>query len=167
MTGAVAYPNANVFQRLARRLAASGFGSWLFARLLHRMDRPIFRLTRGRHTFASLASGLPVVMLTTTGARSGKARTVPVLGLPTEGGIAVIASNWGQRSNPGWYHNLCAHPEGEVFVDGETYHFHADEAEGDERARIWESGVRVYPGWSQYERRASNRRIHVFVLRRA
>ena len=82
---------------MARRFAASGFGSWLFAHLLHRMDRPIFRLTRGRRTFASLAWGLPVVMLTTTGARSGKVRTVPVLGLPTEGGIAVIASNWGQQ----------------------------------------------------------------------
>jgi deazaflavin-dependent oxidoreductase (nitroreductase family) len=167
MTGAVAYPNANVFQRLARRFAGSAFGSWLFARLLHRIDRPIFRLTRGRHTFTSLASGLPVVMLTTTGARSGKVRTVPVLGLPTEGGIAVIASNWGQRDNPGWYYNLCAHPEGEASVNGETYPFQADEAEGDERSRIWESGVRIYPGWPKYERRASNRRIHVFVLRRA
>ena len=56
----------------------------------------MYRTTRGRHTFASLVSGLPVVILTTTGARSGQPRSVPVLALPTEYGYAVIASNWGQ-----------------------------------------------------------------------
>ena len=50
-----------------RRFAASGPGSWLFARVLHRIDRPIYRLTGGRHTLASLVSGLPVVMLTAHG----------------------------------------------------------------------------------------------------
>ncbi len=73
----------NALQRALRRFAASRPGSWLFARILHRIDRPVYRLTRGRHTFASLVSGLPVVMLTTTGARSGRPRSVPVLGLPT------------------------------------------------------------------------------------
>src|SRR5947209_1572003 len=78
------------------------------------LDRPIHRLTRGRHTMGSLLSGLPVVMLTTTGARSGKPRTVPILGIPVQGGVAVIASNWGQQHHPSWYHNLRAHPEAQV-----------------------------------------------------
>src|SRR5689334_16660316 len=102
-----------------RRFASSGPGSWLFARVAHRMDRPVFRWTRGRHTVGSLLTGLPVVMLTTTGARSGQQRTVPILGLPTgDGGLAVIASNFGQPKQPGWFYNLRARPEGDVVVDG-------------------------------------------------
>jgi deazaflavin-dependent oxidoreductase (nitroreductase family) len=159
-----AYAEANPIQRFLRRFAASGPGSWLFARVLHRIDRPVYRLTRGRHTFASLVSGIPVVMLTTTGARSGQPRSVPVLGLPTPEGLAVIASNFGQRRHPAWYHNLRANPVGQVAVDGEVRGFRAIEAQGERRERIWEQGLRVYPGWSQYERRASHRRIAVFVL---
>jgi deazaflavin-dependent oxidoreductase (nitroreductase family) len=147
-----------------RRFAASGPGSRLFARVMHHIDRPVYKLTGGRHTFASLASGLPVVMLTTTGARTGVSRTVPVLGLPTPDGLAVIASNYGQPHHPAWYHNLRANPEGKVTVDGMTRAFRATEAAGDVRARIWQEGLKVYPGWSQYERRAANREIAVFVL---
>ena len=152
-------------QRLLRRFGATRPGSWFFARTLQYIDRPVYRLTRGRHTFASLTSGLPVVMLTTTGAKSGRPRTVPVLGLPTPNGIAVVASNYGQRHHPAWYHNLRANPEGEVTVDGTTRRFRAYEAEGEERARIWEEALAVYPGWSEYERRTTpHRRIAVFVL---
>ena len=158
------YDRANFVQRLIRRFASSGPGSFFFARVLHRIDRPIFKLTRGRHTLASLVSGLPVVMLTTIGAKSGLERTVPVLGLPTGDGIAVIASNFGQKKHPAWYHNLKANPRGRVTVDGQTRDFTARIAEGEERQRIWDEGLRVYPGWSQYERRASHRRIAVFVL---
>lgn len=122
-TEPLTFEDANALQRALRRLAASGPGAWLFARVLYRIDRPVYRITRGRHTFASFLSGIPVVMITTTGARSGRPRTVPVLGLPTPDGLAVIASN-----------------------------------------KIWTEGLRVYPGWSQYERRASHRRIAVFVL---
>jgi deazaflavin-dependent oxidoreductase (nitroreductase family) len=158
------YSQANRLQRATRRFASSGPGSWLFARVSHRIDRPVYRLTRGRHTFGSLVSGIPVVMLTTTGARSGRPRTVPVLGLPTEYGLVVVASNFGQQRHPAWYHNLRADPEGEVALDGTARRFRAVEAEGERRARIWEKGLEVYPGWSQYERRASHRRIAVFVL---
>ncbi len=161
------YAEANLLQRLMRKFGASPPGSWLFARILHRIDRPIYRWTKGRYTFASLASGLPVVMLTTTGARSGLPRTVPVLGLPTPDGLAVIASNFGQDHHPAWYYNLRAKPEGEVRVDDDTYGFRATEAEGEVRARIWQQGLAIYPGWSQYERRASGREICVFVLERA
>jgi deazaflavin-dependent oxidoreductase (nitroreductase family) len=159
-----AFERANGLRKGLRRFAASGPGSWLFARVLHRIDRPVYRLTRGRQTFASLLSGIPVVMLTTTGAQSGRPRTVPVLGLPTADGLAVVASNFGQHRNPGWYHNLRANPEGSVAVDGQVRRFRAVEVEDDRRRRIWQEGLRVYPGWSQYERRASNRRIAVFVL---
>lgn len=163
----ITYDRANRFQRVLRQFAASGAGSWLFARVLHHIDRPVFRMTRGRYTFASLLSGIPVVMLTTTGAKSGEPRTVPVLGIPTAEGPVVIASNFGQRRHPGWYYNLRAHSEAEVAVDGVKRPVRAAEVVGEERARIWQEGLRVYPGFAQYERRASHRDICMFVLRPA
>ena len=160
----IAYDQANFVQKFLRRFAASGPGSWLFARIMHRIDRPVYRLTRGRYTFASLLSGIPVVMLTTTGAKSGQPRTVPVLGIPWQDGVAIIASNFGQYRHPACFHNLRAHPEAEVVVDGTRRSVLAVEAEGERRAEIWKEGLRVYPGFGQYERRASHRRISVFVL---
>ncbi|MGN6868027.1 MAG: nitroreductase family deazaflavin-dependent oxidoreductase [Solirubrobacteraceae bacterium] len=164
MAGAIAYDRANRSQKLVRRFAAGGPGSWLFARVAHHLDRPVHRMTRGRHTLGSAITGLPVVMLTTTGARSGQPRTVPVLGIPFSAGVAVIASNFGQRHQPAWYYNLRAHPDAQVVIDGIRRSVRAVEAEGDRRAEIWQEGLRVYPGFSQYERRASHRRISVFVL---
>ena len=164
MAERLTYEQANLVQRIIRRFAATGPGSWLFARVLHRIDRPVYRLTRGRHTLANLVSGLPVVMLTTTGARSGLRRTVPVLGLPSSDGLVVIASNFGQERHPAWYHNLRANPHAHVTVNGIKRAIRASEVEGATRAHIWQEGLRVYPGWSQYERRASNRQIAVFVL---
>lgn len=158
------YDRANRAQRAIRQFAASGPGAWLFARLLKHIDRPVHRLTRGRHTFASLVSGIPVVMLTTVGARSGRLRTVPLLGIPDEGDIAIIASNFGQHRHPAWYHNLRARPDVEVVVDGRRRPVRAVLADGERRARIWQSGLHIYPGFGQYERRAAHRDIAVFVL---
>ena len=162
--GAFAYERANAFQKFVRRFAASGPGAWLFARVAPHLDRPVHRLSGGRFTLGSLVAGIPVVMLTTTGARSGEPRTAPVLGIPVEGGLAIIASNFGQRRHPAWFHNLRAHPEAEVVVDRIRRRVRAIEADGDRRAAIWQEGLRVYPGFGQYERRASHRRISVFVL---
>jgi deazaflavin-dependent oxidoreductase (nitroreductase family) len=164
MSEPTSYDHANTAQRILRRFSASGPGSWLFARLLHRIDRPIHRLTRGRYTFSSLVSGLPVVMLTTVGAKTGQRRTVPVLGLPTENTLAIIASNFGQSRHPAWYHNLRKHPDADIVVNGKRRRVQAVEATGHRRAEIWEEGLRVYPGFGQYERRAAHRDIAVFVL---
>ena len=164
MSEPITYDQANALQKVLRLFGASGPGSWLFARILHRIDRPVHRLTRGRYTFASLLSGIPVVMLTTTGAKSGQPRTVPVLGIPTQGTVAIIASNFGQSRHPSWYHNLRAHPYAEVVVDGAHRRVRAVEVDGERRAEIWNEGLRVYPGFRQYERRAPHRRISVFVL---
>src|SRR4051794_22743331 len=162
----MSYADANFLQRLMRRFASSGIGSWLFAKTAHHIDRPVFKLSKGKRTFGSMVTGLPIVMVTTKGAKTGKLRTVPVLGLPTDGGIAVIASNFGQHNNPGWYYNLRANPEGNYSIVGEdgSVRCRAVEATGERRQAIWETGLRVYPGWTQYEKRASHRAIVVFVL---
>ena len=158
------YTEANPFYRFMRSFAATRPVSWLFARTLHHVDRPVFRLTGGKHTFASLVSGLPVVMLTTTGARSGKERTLPLLGFPDGERMVVIASNYGQLHHPSWYHNLRANPEATLSVGGKARKVVAREVEGDERQRLWRLGLAVYPGWSGYERHAAGRRIPVITL---
>jgi deazaflavin-dependent oxidoreductase (nitroreductase family) len=158
------YRDANPLHRFVRGFAATAPVSWVFARTLHHVDRPVFRLTGGRHTFASLVSGLPVVMLTTTGARSGKRRTLPLLGIPDGERTVVIASNYGRAHNPSWYYNLRERPEAKLSVGGKRRRVLAHEADGGERDRLWRLGLEVYPGWTGYERRARPRRIPVMVL---
>ncbi len=164
MTAAISYAQANPFHRAIRWFAATRVGDWLFANVLRRLDGPVYRLTSGRHTAANLLSGLPVVQLTTTGARTGRARTVPVLGVPTPGGLAVVASNFGRPRQPGWYHNLRAHPDATVTVRGSRTCVHAVEATDGERDEVWRRGLEIFPGWAAYGRRAGGRAVAVFLL---
>lgn len=155
---------ANAFQRLIRALPANAVVAAVLARILPPIDRLVFRLTGKRHTMTSLISGLPVVLLETTGATSGHARVTPLLGIPDGDEIVVIASNWGQSHHPAWYHNLCAEPTAAVTVDGRRWPVRARETAGDERARRWERGLAFYPAWRAYARRAGDREIPVMVL---
>ncbi|MGH3827722.1 MAG: nitroreductase family deazaflavin-dependent oxidoreductase [Pseudonocardiaceae bacterium] len=151
---------AGVFRRFLRTAPMS----WLCARILHRLDNIVHRITAGRTTFTGLVTGLPVVMLTTTGAKSGQPRTVPLLGLRDEGHVIVIASSYGRSRHPGWYHNLRATPHATVHIDGKTTPALAHEAKGGERDRLWQAALRIYPGYAAYERRAAPRRIPILVL---
>jgi deazaflavin-dependent oxidoreductase (nitroreductase family) len=160
----VRYREANPIQRVTRWSAATAPMSWFSARVLHHIDRPVYRLTRGRHTLSSWVSGIPVVMLTTTGAKTGQQRTSPVLGVPDGENLVVIASNWGQRRHPAWYYNLRAHPKATVTVGGVARRVQAHEAVGEERERLWQRDLEVYPGRAAYERRAGHRHIPVVVL---
>jgi deazaflavin-dependent oxidoreductase (nitroreductase family) len=151
-------------RRLVRRVAATRPVAWLCARLLHRIDLVVYRASGGRATFSSWVSGLPVVMLTTTGARTGRRGTLPLVGIPDGDRMVLIASNYGRRHNPAWYHNLRAHPRASVSVGGVTRRVTAHELDGEERERYFRRGVEVYPGWMQYRRRAAHRRIPVIRL---
>ena len=155
---------ANPLRQGLLRFAATRPGEWLFAQVLSRFDRPVYRLTKGRHTAANLLSGLPVVLITTHGARTGLRRDVPVLGFPVEDGLAVIASNFGRSHHPGWYYNLRANSSAQVAVKGSTWLVQAVEATGVTRDRVWREGLRYFPGWEAYEHRAHGRAIGVFVL---
>lgn len=92
--------------------------AWLSARLLPGLDRLASRMRRGRRILSAAVTGLPVIELVTTGARTSRSRAVRVLGLPVERGLLVIAANFGEQSHPSWYHNLVAHPRVHVVVNG-------------------------------------------------
>jgi deazaflavin-dependent oxidoreductase (nitroreductase family) len=155
---------ANLFRRIVRVTAGWKPLSLFYARTLHHIDRVVFRATRGRATFVSWVAGLPVVMLTTTGAKSGRRHTCPLVALPDGDRMVVIASNYGQERNPAWYHNLRANPAATVYFEGVTRQVVARELEGEARYRHYERGIEVYPGWTQYRKRAAHRRIPVLEL---
>jgi deazaflavin-dependent oxidoreductase (nitroreductase family) len=158
------HADANRLRRAIRRTAGWKPLSLFYARTLHLIDRAVFRLTRGRATFTSWLADLPVAWLTTTGAKSGAERTSPVLAIPCgDGRLVVIASNYGQRNNPSWYHNLRANPRTRILFDGEEREMLARELDGEERAHWYERGIDIYPGWVQYRERAP-RRIPVIEL---
>jgi deazaflavin-dependent oxidoreductase (nitroreductase family) len=155
---------ANPLRRFVRVSAAWPPVSWLYARTLHHIDRAVLRLTRGRATFVSWVAGLPVVMLTTTGAKSGRRHTLPLVAVPEGDRLVVIASNYGQHRNPAWYYNLRAHPGATILFEGAERQVTARELDGEERERHYARGIDIYPGWRQYAKRASHRRIPVIEL---
>jgi hypothetical protein len=79
-----------------------------------RLDPLVSKLTGGKRSFAGIAAGLPSVILTATGAKSGKPRTVALLSIPHPDGVAVVAANYGDAKHPAWYHNLKANPAATV-----------------------------------------------------
>jgi deazaflavin-dependent oxidoreductase (nitroreductase family) len=153
-----------LLRRLVRNAAEIIPMALVPGRVLPRLDREVFRLTRGRTTFSAWASGLPIVMLTTTGARTGQPRTLPILGLPDGDRLVVIASNFGRPQHPGWYYNLRAHPLVLISWKGSTVEMRARELTGDERQRYLTRSQATYPWWEQYHHRAAPRQIPVIML---
>ncbi len=156
--------DANVMQRFTQSVASSGPGSWVFQRTLYPIDKQLYRLTKGRLTVPGLMAGLPVIMLTTTGAKTGKDRTMPLVGIPMGDDMAIIGSNYGQESTPGWVYNLRAKPEATVAHGSDSVEVIARSATEAETERAFEAGTAFYGGFSKYRERASHREIEVFVL---
>jgi deazaflavin-dependent oxidoreductase (nitroreductase family) len=107
--------------------------------------------------------GMPVVVLTMRGAKTGKTRKVPLMRVEHDGRYAAVASMGGAPRHPVWYYNLLAHPE-LVLQDGPVRtRMRARELTGDERAVWWDRAVAAYPDYAAYQRRTT-RTIPVFVL---
>ena len=152
---------ANPLHRAMRAAAGTAPVAWVFAHVLHRLDLGVHRRTSGRETLVHAVSGLPIVLLTTTGARTGEPRTWPLCGLRDGARTVVVASNFGRDHHPAWYHNLRAHPRATLTVGGREIEVRAQEVTGAERDRLWSAALRVYPSWAAYAHRAGPRRIPV------
>ena len=160
----LAAPSPRSWQRLFQRIAAQRPVSWLLARLLRPVDRWLLGLTGGRTTLTTLLTGLPVVMLTTTGAHSGKARSVPLVPLIDGEAVVLVASSFGNQRHPAWYYNLRANPQAVLFVNGCRAAYLAREASPDEWQRYWDQAVAIYPGYAGYRERCGPRQIPILVL---
>ena len=155
---------ANAVQRALQRVASTRAGAWTFAKTITPVDRLLYRVTRGRLTGPQVLAGLPVIMVTTTGRRSGEDRTAPLVGVPIDGDLAIIGTNFGQRHTPGWVLNLEADPAATIGYRDRTVPALARPATDDERSRALHDAAVIYPGYDAYQERITGRTIRVFVL---
>ncbi len=154
----------NAAQRVMQQVASSKPGAWAFSKVLHHADRRLHQWSKGRYTVPTIVAGLPVVMVTTTGAKSGQARTMPLLAIPVGDDLAIIGTNFGQTKTPGWVYNLEADPHGTVGYRDREVGVVARRADADEFDVAFTEAAKVYPGYDKYRERISDREIRVFVL---
>jgi F420H(2)-dependent quinone reductase len=122
-----------------------------------------YERTGGREANTLRDTGLPVVIFTTRGARSGTLRKIPLMRVEHEGNYAMVASQGGAPKHPSWYFNLKADPTALTVQDGpEAVDAVARELSGDERETWWRRAVKAYPPYASYQRR-TNRLIPVFL----
>ncbi len=121
-----------------------------------------FRANEGR--VGGNFDGAPLLLLHTTGAKSGEERVHPMMYQDLgNGSVAVFASKAGAPDNPAWFHNIVANPDASAEIGTETRVFRARTAAGDERERIWTKQKADYPGFADYETRTT-REIPVVIL---
>jgi F420H(2)-dependent quinone reductase len=145
----------HAWSRFSISLGASGL------KALGKFNVPIYRLTRGR--VLGKVGKAPVLLLTSTGRRSGQPRTAPILYMDDGANVIVIGSNAGNRNEPAWSYNLKANPDAKIEIRGHKRLVTARVAEGEERRRLWDLMNVEYEGFNDYEQR-TNRDIAVFVL---
>ncbi len=126
-----------------------------------KLHAALFRATDGRVGGRMLGS--PVLLLVTTGRKSGLWRTTPLLYLEDEDRYVIVASNGGAAKHPVWWLNLRANPEATVEVGGREIRVRARKTEGKEKARLWKSLVRMYGPYENYQRK-TDREIPVVLL---
>lgn len=116
--------------------------------------------------FGSHVSGAPVLLLTTTGRKSGRSRTAPLTFLQDGENKVIVGSNGGNDQHPAWYLNLRANPDAEVRVGRERHRVRAEVADDTERARLWPLVVQMYHGYDEYQKE-TKRKIPVVILKPA
>ena len=126
-----------------------------------RSHRAIYRLTRGR--LLGRVAGMPVLLLTTTGRRSGRARTTPLTYFASGADLVIVASNGGEDSPPAWWLNLRSEPRATVTIGTRTNRVTARAATDEEYARLWPTITSTHAGYAAYARRTT-RRIPIMLL---
>jgi F420H(2)-dependent quinone reductase len=148
-------PSDSFYVRMSTSMGATGL------RWTGKLNVPVYRLSGGR--IGGKVGKAPVLLLTTTGRKSGQPRTAPVVYLADGERLVVIGSNAGHSKTPAWSLNLKANPDAEVEVGRKSRSVRARVAEGEERADLWRRHNEQYAGFDDYEAR-TDREIAVFVL---
>jgi deazaflavin-dependent oxidoreductase (nitroreductase family) len=131
-------------------------------KLFGKVHGALYRLT-GSRVFANLGQ-MPTLLLTTTGRKSGKPRTVPLLYVEYNDGYAVVASYAGAPEHPAWYRNLQKTPEASVQIEDRVITVTASTATAEEKQSLWPRFIAIYPDYDDYEQ-ATDRDIPVVLLR--
>ena len=130
-----------------------------FLKLFTRFNVWVYRVSKGR--WMNTLSGDPICLVTMTGARSGRERTIPLMFVPDGDDVLLVASQGGAPRHPIWYHNLVAHPEVTITQGGQRRQMQVTELAGDERAAAWPICVSHYAPYAEYQTR-TQRQIPVF-----
>lgn len=123
----------------------------------------LFESSNGTEGTTLLDTGLPVVIVTNIGAKTGKIRKTPLMRVEHNGRYAAVASQGGSPKHPVWYYNLVAHPQVELQDGPVRTAMTARELSGPERAQWWERAVAAYPPYAEYQQK-TDRQIPVFLL---
>ena len=134
--------------------------TWFLVNVGNKIDPYLMRATG---VSLKTTVNAPTVLLTHTGAKSGKKRTTPLAYFTDDDDVVLIASRGGHRDHPAWYHNVVANPEVELWTKGGGGRYRAREATRKERERLWALATGFYPGFARYQERAGDRRIPVIV----
>jgi F420H(2)-dependent quinone reductase len=148
-------PSDRLYTRLSMSLGATGL------RWTGKLNTPLYRLSRGR--IGGKVGRAPVLLLTTTGRKSGLRRTCPIVYIEDEGRFVVINTNAGNEPAPAWSLNLRTNPDAEVEIGRRRHSVRARIAEGEERADLWRKHNDQYSGFDEYAEKL-DRDIAVFVL---
>jgi deazaflavin-dependent oxidoreductase (nitroreductase family) len=154
----------NRIQRFFGWLASIRWMTAWLSKLVGRADNLLLRLTNNRRTVSQILTGLPTVIITTKGAKSGLPRTLPLAAFPDGGRYYLIASNFGGARHPAWYYNLRANPLTVLTTGAGAKSYTAREAEGEEWERAWTLACQYYVGYEKYRRRAAHRQIPIIIL---
>ena len=155
----------SLYERALEGFGRSAPGNWYLKRIAPRIDAPLLRLTGGR---VSSVYPVPVMLLTTTGAKSGQPRSIPLLYVTDGDRLMLIASNYGQKRHPAWYRNVTANPRVEVIAGKHSGTYIASEiTDPGERDCAWELALDQYAGYADYDVRSGDRTIPLIRLERA
>jgi deazaflavin-dependent oxidoreductase (nitroreductase family) len=149
--------------RLVQKVSSTRGFAKVAPHVIPALDRAVHRLTRGKVLLS--ARMLPGVILTSTGARSGRPRRTPLACMPEEGGRSwiLIGSNFGRAGHPAWTANLRAHPDAEISWKGTDIPVTAVLLAGEERAAVWKELLAFWPPYAAYQARVE-REIRLFRI---
>lgn len=123
----------------------------IWVELFWKIHVPIYRMTGGR--VLGRLVGMPVLLLTTLGRRSGEPRTTALTYVEVGDAFLVVGSFLGEPRHPAWVHNLRSRPEARIQIGSDTLSVHAREAEGDERSALWKTVIAANADYADYEHR--------------
>lgn len=150
--------------RLMQRMAGSSWFAKVAPPIITPLDRFLHKVTGGR--VISSRGLLPSLMLTTTGAKTGQARDVPLACIPDGDVIYLVGSNFGREKHPAWSGNLIKTPRADVSFGGERFAVEAEHLSDEQKAAVWPKLVAVWPTYDRYVHN-SGRNLRVFRLTRA
>lgn len=158
------YTPPNPVQRAMQRFGSTRPGAWFFSKTLAHTDRVLSRLSSGRLTVPAVMARLPVLVLTTTGRKTGHPRQTHLIAVPYRDTLAVLGTNFGQPSTPAWVLNLEADPRATVTHRGVSRTVVARRATDAEERDILAQSSAFYGGYAKYQQRITGRSLRVFVL---